>query len=185
MNDQQESLQGGMGRRVFLAGAAAAAGSAALGAGNVVAATQESVRQAEAIHQVARLKASRERVYAALTEAALFQQVMLRSGAARGGRAMDKQPAQIARDVGGSFTLFGGYITGRHLELVPNQRIVQAWRAGSWEPGEFSIVRFDLQADGAGTRIVFDHAGYPAGQTQHLAAGWIENYWEPLEKVLA
>jgi predicted TIM-barrel fold metal-dependent hydrolase len=36
----------------------------------------------------------------------------------------------------------------------------------------------------SGTRIVFDHTGFPKGQAQHLAEGWKANYWEPLEKYL-
>jgi activator of HSP90 ATPase len=44
--------------------------------------------------------------------------------------------------VGGTFTLFGGYVTGRNLEMLPDERLVQAWRAGSWKPGAFSIAAF-------------------------------------------
>jgi hypothetical protein len=36
----------------------------------------------------------------------------------------------------------------------------------------------------AGTKIVFDHAGFPRGKAEHLAEGWKMNYWEPLEKFL-
>jgi hypothetical protein len=46
--------------------------------------------------------------------------------------------------VGGAFTLFGGHITGRHIELVPDQRIVQAWRVVDWIPVVYSIVKFEL-----------------------------------------
>jgi hypothetical protein len=31
------------------------------------------------------------------------------------------KPTEISREVGGAFTLFGGYIIGRHVELVPNE----------------------------------------------------------------
>jgi activator of HSP90 ATPase len=51
--------------------------------------------------------------------------------------------------VGGAFTLFGGYITGRHVELVPNDRIVQAWRTGGWAPGVYSIAKFELVEQGS------------------------------------
>src|SRR5215468_2411618 len=64
---------------------------------------------------------------------------------------LKSKPAEIRRELGGAFSLFGGYITGRELELVPGRRIVQAWRVASWPVGIFSIVRFDLvgQADGS------------------------------------
>ncbi|MDQ1410841.1 MAG: hypothetical protein QOJ41_2576 [Acidobacteriaceae bacterium] len=42
------------------------------------------------------------------------------------GKALGPKPTKISRKVGGTFTLFGGRIVGRHLELVRNERIVQA-----------------------------------------------------------
>jgi activator of HSP90 ATPase len=92
-----------------------------------------------------------------------------------------EEPACAVNDV---FSLFGGYITGRQIELVPNLRIVQAWRAGGWDPGHYSIAKFELVEQGSGTKIVFDHTGFPIGQAEHLAEGWKGNYWEPLEKFL-
>ena len=93
--------------------------------------------------------------------------------------------AQISSEAGGAFVLFGGQILDRHIELVPNQRIVQAWRAADWDAGMFSIARFDLREQGGGTKLVFDHTGFPAGGGAHLATGWHEHYREPLKKYLA
>jgi hypothetical protein len=35
----------------------------------------------------------------------------------------------------GAFNTFGGLIEGRNVELIPNRRIVQAWRPAHWDPG--------------------------------------------------
>ena len=126
-----------------------------------------------AIHQEVTFNARPQQVYAALTDAAQFSKMT-------GGA-----PAEIKPEAGGVFSCFGGMIEGRNLELIPNQRIVQAWRAKMWDAGVYSIVRFELNAEGSGTRIVFDHSGFPEDQGDHLAAGWKSNYWEPLEKYLA
>ncbi|HTD84272.1 MAG TPA: SRPBCC domain-containing protein, partial [Gemmatimonadaceae bacterium] len=75
-------------------------------------------------------------------------------------------------------------IIGRHLELVPDKRIVQAWRVVPWDPGIYSIARFQLNGQDSKTTIVFDHTGFPNGLGQHLADGWHQNYWEPLRKYL-
>jgi activator of HSP90 ATPase len=99
--------------------------------------------------------------------------------------ALEKSPTQISREPGGAFILFGGIIVGRHIELVPNQRIVQAWRVAYWDPGIYSIAKFELVEQGAETKIVFDHAGFPKGQAEHLAAGWKGHYWDPLAHYLA
>ena len=169
-------------RRRVLAGLSITAGVAAVrAAGND---TEEVSRTMEAIHQEVSFEASRERVYAALTDAGEFHKVTLLSGAVLSGMVKATQATQISREPGGAFALFGGHIVGRQIELVPPQRIVQAWRPADWEPGVFSVVRFELLEQGRGTRLVFDHTGFPKGQGEHLAQGWKMNYWEPLEKYL-
>jgi activator of HSP90 ATPase len=99
-------------------------------------------------------------------------------------------PAEIDAKVGGAFSCFGGVITGRNIELLPNQRIVQAWRAAMWPEGHYSIVKFELQPHGSETRLVMDHAGFPEEMRAHLNGeeadgGWHRQYWEPLKKYLA
>jgi activator of HSP90 ATPase len=99
--------------------------------------------------------------------------------------AFSGEPAEIGRDVGSAFSMFGGKIVGRTIELVPDQRIVQAWRPADWDPGIYSIVRFELIAQGSRTRVVLDHTGFPEGTYDHLNAGWKLRYWDPIEKYLA
>jgi activator of HSP90 ATPase len=146
--------------------------------------SEEISRSQEAIHQEVFLHAIPERVYSALTEAELFQKVTSLSAAVSSGMVKSTKPAQIDASAGGTFSLFGGIIAGRFVELVPNERIVQAWRAADWAPGVYSIARFELHAAGKGTNLVFDHTSFPAGAAEHLAAGWKGNYWEPLERAL-
>jgi activator of HSP90 ATPase len=92
--------------------------------------------------------------------------------------------AEIHAEPGGTFKLFDGQIEGRIVELVKDRRIVEAWRPSYWEPGVYSIVKFELAPREAGTRVVLDHAGFTADKQAHLAGGWKEHYWEPLHKYL-
>jgi activator of HSP90 ATPase len=146
---------------------------------------REIAHNMESIHHEVRFKASPERLYAALTDAKKFQQVVLLSDAVKTGMVKDSQLAQISAVAGGEFAAFGGYISGRQIELVPNVRIVQAWRTGSWDPGTYSIAKFALAPEGTGTLLTFDHTGFPQGEADHLAQGWKTNYWQPLEKFLS
>ena len=139
---------------------------------------------AEAIHQEITFKERPKRIYEGLTDARQFQKICQLSEASKHVEVNSK-PAQINAQPGGEFTIFGGYIVGRQIELVPNQRIVQVWREPTWDPGVYSVVHFELSEQGAGTKLVFDHTGFPAGAGDHLAIGWKLNYWEPLEKVFA
>jgi len=172
-------------RRQAMDGVAMAFGGLVLGSTKAWAGSAEEISHtAESIHQEAPIKASRKRIYEALTDAKQFDKVIQLSGVMQSMHLGDK-PAEISREVGGAFTLFGGYITGRHVELVPNERIVQAWRTGGWAPGVYSIAKFELVEQGSGTKIVFDHTGFPKGEAEVLASGWKAHYWEPLEKLLA
>lgn len=147
---------------------------------------QEITHSAEAIHQQIIFQATRNRVYRALTDNVAFDHVVRLSEAVASGMVpAAAKPSRISRSVGGAFFLFGGYISGLQLELVRDQRIVQAWRTASWNPGEYSIATFVLADEGSATRLIFDHRGFPAGTAQHLAAGWHSNYWQPLAKLLA
>ena len=140
---------------------------------------------AEAIHQEIAFAAPRARVYATLTDAKQFDAVFRLSDAAKSMR-LNATPTQIDPVPGGVFVLFGDYILGRTVELVPDTRIVQAWREKTWDPGAFSIVTFALSdAPGGGTKLTFDHTGFPRGAGHHLTIGWYENYWDPMRKYLS
>jgi len=186
MKDTPDPPEGSMhaSRRAVIAGVSASVGGLALPAAAAFSASEEISRSAESIHQEVHLNASPQRVYHALTDAGQFQKLTMLSAAVTSGMVKPAPMAQISRDAGGTFSLFGGVISGLIIELVPNERIVQAWRAADWAPGIYSIARFELHADGTGTRLVFDHTGFPAGAAEHLAAGWKGNYWEPLNKML-
>jgi activator of HSP90 ATPase len=75
------------------------------------------------IRQEVVLEANPKRIYETLLDAKRFSEFT-------GGA-----PAAIASEAGGAFSCFNGMITGRNVELIPNQRIVQAWRAGNWPEG--------------------------------------------------
>lgn len=171
-------------RRQAIVTVAMAFGGLALGSTKASAGTEEEVlHTAESIHQEPVFKATRRRVYEALTDTKQFDRVIQLSAAMK-TMSLGNKPTEISREPGGAFALFGGYVTGRHIELLPDERIVQAWRAGSWEPGIYSIAAFELTEQGSGTKIIFDHKGFPKGLGEHLAEGWRINYWEPLERFL-
>jgi activator of HSP90 ATPase len=173
-------------RREVIAGLTLGLSAAAVVRASARAETAQGItRTMESIHHEVQFKASPTRLYTALTDAKEFHQVVLLSGAVKKGMVKDPQPAQISTLAGGEFAVFGGYISGRQIELVPNVRIVQAWRTGSWDPGTYSIARFALAPQGTGTLLTFDHTGFPKGEAEHLAEGWKTNYWQPLETLLS
>jgi activator of HSP90 ATPase len=125
------------------------------------------------IHQEVDFKGSPHQIYEALVDSK-------RHAEFTGGG-----PTDVSREAGGTFSCFGGVVGGRNVELVPDKRIVQAWRVSDWPQGIYSMVRFDLQPRGADTHLVMDHSGVPEDQQEHIASGWYARYWEPLAKYLA
>jgi activator of HSP90 ATPase len=124
------------------------------------------------LHQEIDLKASPERIYSALLDSKQFT-------------AFTGLPAEIDPNAGGAFSMFGGLIVGRNVELISSLRIVQAWRPASWDPGVYSIVKFQFKKLGLETRVALDHTGFPEGKFVGLDSGWHERYWDPLKKFFA
>ena len=119
------------------------------------------------IHREAMIAAQPAQVWALLADAEALSALSGMGGVA-------------ARSAGAEFVAFDGHVTGRQIELVPGERIVQAWRFPVWEPGAYSIVRFTLVPEGGGTRLVLDQDGEPADWHDHLHANWPTFYLDPL-----
>jgi len=124
------------------------------------------------IHQEIVFDARPADIYRALLDPAEFSR--LTNGA----------PTEIEATPGGSFSCFGGMILGRNIECEPGQRIVQAWRVKNWEPGVYSVARFEFIGEGSQTRLVLDHTGFPETQQSHLEEGWHRHYWNPIRESL-
>jgi uncharacterized protein YndB with AHSA1/START domain len=129
------------------------------------------------IHQEGLIDATPLEVYAYLTDGDTF--------AAATGKA-----ARLEACAGSAFSLFDGRVEGRQIELVPGERVVQAWRFGDahpdvWDPGVYSIVRFTLTAEGDRTRFVVDHNAIPTEWHEHIETGYPIFYQEPMTRYFA
>jgi activator of HSP90 ATPase len=103
------------------------------------------------LQQEVNFKATPQRIYEALLGSKQFA-------------TLTGMSAEIDPKAGAAFSAFGGLIVGGNIELIPNQRIVQAWRPTHRDTGIYSIVKFELKPQGAETRIVLDHTGFPEGE---------------------
>lgn len=137
------------------------------------AASSEANKSRTSLHQEIDYKSSPQRIYEVLLSSKDFT-------------AFSGVAAEIDPKVGGAFSMFGGLVVGRNVELVANQRIVQAWRlAQEFAEGTYSLVKIELKPNDAGTKLILDHTGFPEGHFDHLESGWYSHYWEPLRKYLA
>ena len=123
------------------------------------------------IRQTATFKADPHAVYEALMDA-------------RKHAKFTGAPATTSRKVGGAFTAFGGSLSGTNLELVPDKKITQAWRADDWPAGHISRASFSLRKVKGGTQLSFYQSGVPDKHYEGIKKGWIDYYWTPMKKML-
>lgn len=90
--------------------------------------------------------------------------------------------AVCSSGVNESFSTWGGYISGKNLELKPYTEIVQAWRTTEFnDTDEDSILTIQLRELEYGTDLTLIHTNIPADQTQY-EKGWHEHYFEPMKQ---
>jgi uncharacterized protein YndB with AHSA1/START domain len=100
-----------------------------------------------------------------------------------GHTKMTGSPANVEPRVGGAFTAWDGYITGRTLELKPYTRIVQSWRTNEFaETDPDSKLEIVLEAHDDGTTLTLTHSGIPEGQAESYESGWEESYFAPMRE---
>ena len=85
--------------------------------------------------------------------------------------------------VGGKFTAWDGYISGKFLELEEGKRVVQEWTSTDFPEGSPpSRLELTFREVPKGTEIVMVHSNVPKDQEDETAEGWTEFYWEPLKQ---
>jgi activator of HSP90 ATPase len=85
--------------------------------------------------------------------------------------------------VGGKFTAWDGYISGKFLELEEGKRVVQEWKSTDFPEGALpSRLELTFREVPKGTEIVMVHSNVPKDQEDETAEGWTEFYWEPLKQ---
>jgi len=95
-------------------------------------------------------------------------------------------PVTINQKVGASFRVFDGYITGKNLQLIRNQLIVQSWRGSDWDAkADDSVFMISFEQRGADALINVVHANVPDTVVGSLDKGWHNHYWKPWKQWLA
>ncbi|MBM3183468.1 MAG: hypothetical protein FJZ83_05470 [Chloroflexi bacterium] len=91
--------------------------------------------------------------------------------------------ASISRKIGGKFKAYGDYIEGVNLELMPDEKIVQSWRANDWPEGHYSRVSFLLKKLDKGTQLTFAQSDVPEDFYEDISQGWHDFYWTPMKEM--
>lgn len=104
-----------------------------------------------------KIKAESEDVYAALTNPFTIE---LWSG----------YPATMPAQIPGEFEMWEGDISGRILELEPENKIVQEWYFGEQEAASLATIK--LFPQGGKVQVEVTHTNIPQEAYDDIAEGW-------------
>lgn len=76
------------------------------------------------------------------------------------------------------FSLWDGDITGKNLEVIQNQKIVQEWYFG--DNSEKSIVTISLLLHNKGCKVELEHINIPSEDFENITEGWNNYYFGSL-----
>lgn len=100
------------------------------------------------------------------------------------GAAIDDD-VSISRKAGSRFTAFGGMVRGQTLMIVPDQLIIQSWRANTWkktDPDSVLVLQFDRAKNGGCITLL--QINVPAHAYRKITQGWRKHYWAPWKAYL-
>jgi activator of HSP90 ATPase len=97
--------------------------------------------------------------------------------------AFTGSPAKVNPRVGGAFSAWDGYISGKTLELKPYSRIVQSWRTTEFQKKDPDLLlEVLITKSGKGSKLTLKHSQLPPGQLDEYKTGWRDFYFKPMKE---
>jgi uncharacterized protein YndB with AHSA1/START domain len=98
-----------------------------------------------------------------------------------GHSEMTGAEASMSDEIDAEVSAWDGYITGRNIELVSGERIVQSWRTTDFtDDQEDSMITVMLEESDGETLLTLIHSHVPESHTGYQRGGWQERYFEPM-----
>lgn len=90
--------------------------------------------------------------------------------------------SECSDSIGGSFSAWDGYISGRNIAINPGKRIVQSWRTTEFmDSDEDSRITIELSDNSQGCSLKLTHENIPDGQPDYKQ-GWHVHYFSPMKE---
>lgn len=99
-----------------------------------------------------------------------------------GHSAMTGGDATGSHEIGFEYSAWDGYISGKNLALVPNQKISQTWRTVEFpEDAPDSILDIELnEVEPGKTKLTLKQKDLQIGDAKKYSDGWKMHYFEPM-----
>lgn len=118
------------------------------------------------IHQKYEIKAPQEKVWEALVDPKSIE-------------AWGAGPAKMNDKVGFKFSLWGGDIHGKNIEVIKFKKLKQEWYGGDWDKP--SILTFKFSEKEGKTKVDLLHEDVPDKEHKNISEGWKDYYMIPLK----
>lgn len=92
------------------------------------------------------------------------------------------EKAQMSDQAGDEFSLWGGDIIGKNIEVIKNEKLVQQWYFG--EEGLESIVTIKIWPKKSHTSIELLHTNIPDEAYENILEGWNDAYFGAIKVLL-
>lgn len=96
-------------------------------------------------------------------------------------QAFTRAPAVVEAYRGGTFSLFGGEISGEFIDLQPDVRFVQRWRRKGWPEGHYSTVSIEFKQETDSTKLVLLQTEVPDSDYDVTREGWKRHIFENIK----
>jgi len=91
------------------------------------------------------------------------------------------ETAEMSEVPGTEFALWNGSISGKNIEFVKNEKIVQQWYFEGQD--EDSVVTIKLHPHKKGTSVEVSHTNIPDEAYENISEGWEEDYMTALSQL--
>jgi len=92
------------------------------------------------------------------------------------------ETAKMSENPGEEFSLWGGDIVGKNIEVVKNEKLIQQWYFG--EEGAESIVSIKLWPKKNSTSVELLHTNIPNEAYENMVEGWNDAYFGAIKALL-
>lgn len=90
--------------------------------------------------------------------------------------------AKMSEEEEAEFSLWGGEIHGKNVEVIKQRKLVQDWKEDDWK--EYSRVTFNLSEEKDKTKVELIHENIPDKEAKEIGDGWKSYYMNPLKDLV-
>jgi activator of HSP90 ATPase len=90
----------------------------------------------------------------------------------------------VGREAGEEFSCYDGWVLGKNVVIVQDEKIIQEWRSNDWVEGHYSNLTIELIPKNNGTELLLSQTEIPADKIEDITKGWKSHYFDKMKKYL-